>query len=61
MKSELKYRNLSESLNELLYRADPKKFTATYVNVAIEKLYGYSVEEWLRDPSLWENLIHADE
>jgi len=60
-KSEQKYKGLSESLNELVYRADPKTFVATYVNVAVERLYGYSVEEWLRDPSLWENLIHPDD
>lgn len=56
-----KYRNLAESLNELVYRADPETFVATYVNKAIENFYGYTVKEWLKDPSLWESLIHPDD
>ncbi len=59
--SEAKYRNLTESLDELIYRADPETFVATYVNSAIETLYGYTVEEWLADPTLWERTIHPDD
>ncbi|MBW8042372.1 MAG: PAS domain S-box protein [Planctomycetes bacterium] len=59
--SEEKYRGLTESLNELVYRADPETFVLTYVNSAIERFYGYSVEEWLRTPNLWEDLVHPDD
>jgi len=59
--SEEKYRGLTESLNELVYRSDPETFAVTYVNNAVERFYGCSVEEWLSDPSLWENLIHPDD
>ncbi len=59
--SEEKYRNLAEGLKEVIYRADPETFVATYVNNAIESLYGYTIEEWLGDPSLWENTIHPDD
>jgi PAS domain S-box-containing protein len=34
---------------------------ASYVNKAIESLYGYTPEEWLEDPSLWENSIYPDD
>jgi len=59
--SEAKYRNLTESLDELVYRADPETFVTTYVNRAVEGIYGYTVEEWLRDPTLWESSIHPDD
>ncbi|MBU4012652.1 MAG: PAS domain S-box protein, partial [Proteobacteria bacterium] len=59
--SEGKYRNLTESLDELIYRADPKTFLATYVNRAVEKIYGYTVEEWLRDPTIRESTIHPED
>jgi PAS domain S-box-containing protein len=59
--SEEKYRCLTESLDELVYRADPNTFVATYVNNAVERFYGYSVEQWLREPNLWEDLIHPDD
>jgi hypothetical protein len=60
-KSEEKHRNLAESLNELIYRADPETFVSTYVNQAVERIYGNTVEEWLNDPSLWEQTIYPDD
>ena len=60
-KSEEKYRSLAENLNELVYRADPKTIVATYVNRAIEKIYGYTVDEWLKNPNLWVDTIHPDD
>lgn len=59
--SESKYRNLAENLDNLIYRADPETFAANYVNRAIHKIYGYSVEEWLNDPTLWEITIHPED
>ena len=37
LESEIKYRNLAESLSELVYRADPKTFKAleTKISVAV--------------------------
>jgi PAS domain S-box-containing protein len=59
--SEERYRNLAESLDQLIYRADAETFVATYVNSAVETLYGYTAEEWLADQTLWENTIHPDD
>ena len=59
--SEKKYRDFAEGLSALVYRADPKTFAARYVNKAVERLYGYTVQEWLDDPSLWEKSIHPDD
>ena len=59
--SEEKYRTLTESLHELVYRANPKTFAATYVNKAIESIYGYGAGEWLEDPTLWERSVHPDD
>jgi PAS domain S-box-containing protein len=59
--AETRYRSLAENLNVLVYRADPATLRATYVNRFVEDLYGYSAEEWLRDPTLWERSIHPDD
>jgi len=56
--SEKKYRQLSEGLNELIYRADPKTLQPNYVNKAVEDIYGYTVTEWIKNPALWENTLH---
>ncbi|MFC2048587.1 PAS domain S-box protein [Elusimicrobiota bacterium] len=59
--SEYRYRNLTESLNELVYRANPKTFETTYANRAIEKIYGYTAEDWIKNPGLWENNIYPED
>ncbi|MBF0163777.1 MAG: PAS domain S-box protein [Magnetococcales bacterium] len=59
--SELRYRTLTENLNDLIYRADPLTLAATYVNHAVECVSGYTVEEWLADPKIWDRLIHQDD
>ena len=59
--SEGKYRNLTESLDELIYRADPETLGNTYVNRAVEGIYGYTVEEWLGDPTLRGSAIHPED
>ena len=59
--SEEKFRNLTESLSEVIYRADPRTLMVTYVNSVIESLYGYSAQEWLSDPALWKRTIHPED
>lgn len=60
-KSEAHYRNLTESLEQLVYCADPETLAALFVNNAVERYYGITVEEWLNDPTLWESTIHPDD
>ncbi|UGV41604.1 PAS domain S-box protein [Methanococcoides orientis] len=60
-RSEENYRNLTESLNELIYRANPETLVSTYVNKAVEKIYGYTVDMWLDDPYIWEKTIYHDD
>ncbi|MHC4623698.1 MAG: PAS domain S-box protein [Planctomycetota bacterium] len=59
--SQERYRELAENLKELVYRANPITFEPTYVNKAIENIYGYTPEEWLANPCLWESTIHPDD
>lgn len=59
--SEEKYKTLAENLKELIYRADPDTFVTSYINSSVENIYGYTVEEWLRDPELWTTTIHPDD
>lgn len=59
--SERKYHVLCENFKEVVYQADIDTLRATYVNSAIEKVYGYSRDEWLRDPKLWENTIFPED
>ncbi len=59
--SEKKYRDLTENMRELIYVADPTTFVTTYINRAVEEVYGYTQKEWLSDNTLWEKTIHPDD
>ncbi|MBI1423503.1 MAG: PAS domain S-box protein [Gammaproteobacteria bacterium] len=60
-KSEQRYRTLTENLSEIIYRADPHTLVTTYINRAVEKIFGYTVEEWLREPTLWEQCLYPED
>ncbi|WP_342305166.1 PAS domain S-box protein [Methanolobus sp. ZRKC5] len=57
MESEKKYRELTENISELVYCMNPGTFAVTYINQAVEDIFGYTVEEWLSNPDSWESSI----
>lgn len=61
LSSEEKYRNLTEGLSVVIYIADPDTLSPKYVNEAVENVYGYTVDEWLEIPNIWEQTIHPDD
>ena len=60
-RSEAKYREIAETVEELIYRADPQTLEPLFVNGAVEKFYGYTVEVWLNSPGLWKEHIHPED
>lgn len=59
--SETKFRVITENLKELIYRADCETLAVNYVNKAVEDIYGYTPEERLKQPRIWEETIHPDD
>jgi len=57
----MSFRKLTETIPEIIYRADPITFQATYINPAVERIFGYSPQEWLADPELRVKSIHPDD
>jgi PAS domain S-box-containing protein len=57
--AEARYRTLVEQLPAITYRysIDPQGHT-TYISPQVEKLLGYTVDEWMSDPDLWWKAIH---
>lgn len=60
-KSQEIYWRLTESLDDLIYRAHPETLEPTYVNSAVQKIYGYSPKEWLSTSNLWFSCIHPED
>jgi diguanylate cyclase (GGDEF)-like protein/PAS domain S-box-containing protein len=56
------YRQLVERLPVVVYTAEPgQNGRWRYVSSQIEKILGYSSEEFLADPKLWGRLLHPDD
>ncbi len=61
LESETSYRNLTERVPAIIYRAElDERGTTTYVSPAIETL-GYSPAEWLAQPSIWSDSLHPED
>ena len=61
--SENRYLNLVETLPAIVYSEDVtgSGLQIMYINSLVERLLGISQDEWLKDPSVWLDAIHADD
>jgi diguanylate cyclase (GGDEF)-like protein/PAS domain S-box-containing protein len=56
------YRRLVERLPAIIYTAEMgERGRWRYVSPQVEKILGYSPEEWIADPGLWVSLLHPDD
>ena len=60
--SETRYRSLLENIPTITYinSSDTDSFTQ-YVSPQVEKLLGYSQEEFIQDKTLWTKILHPDD
>jgi PAS domain S-box-containing protein len=59
--SESHHRQVLDSLPVVVYRAAPSPpHESIYVNRAVESL-GFTLEEWLARPDMWESRLHPDD
>ena len=60
--AEERYRTLVERLPAVSYVAEAGVGRAwRYVSPQIERMLGYTPEEWLADPTLWSRCVHPDD
>ncbi len=60
--AEGRYRNLVEQLPAVSYIAEPgPKGAWAYVSPQLERMLGFSQEEWTADPTLWARRIHPED
>ncbi len=56
------YRSIVEHIPAVTYiDAVNEQASAVYVSPQIERLLGYSQQEWLADPDLWSKTLHPDD
>lgn len=60
-RQQRQFRQLHESLGEVLWMATPDFHTMVYVSPAFATLYGRSPEALLARPGLWREVVHPDD
>ena len=59
--SEQRYRDLIQGLDAIVWEADARTLTFSFVSRRAETVLGYPVERWLREPDFWARRIHPDD
>jgi len=59
--AEDRFRTLVEQLPAITFIEDHATSEILYVSPQIEAIYGYTAEEWMADPTLWEARLHPDD
>ncbi|MGC9357627.1 MAG: GAF domain-containing protein [Anaerolineae bacterium] len=60
-RSQENYASLVNSIDGIVWEADPQTFQFTFVSEQAERLLGYPVERWTREPNFWEEHLHPDD
>jgi len=59
--SELRYRSFIENFHGIAYRGDIRTFTPVFFHGAVEKITGYTEQEFLAANPRWNQVIHPDD
>jgi PAS domain S-box-containing protein len=64
-RAEERYRLLVEEMPAISYLAEtapaPEPWPTRYISPQIERILGFTPEEWLADPTRWSRLLHPDD
>ena len=55
------YRESTTDVRACIWEADPETFQFTYVSHGAERLFGYTLEQWLTRTTFWVDMLHPDD
>ncbi|ATP55881.1 hypothetical protein CPT03_05085 [Pedobacter ginsengisoli] len=59
--SQLRIESLINTIDGIVWEANPNTFEFTFISKKVEDILGYTVEEWLSTPTFWADHIHLDD
>ncbi len=59
--SEERLDSILGAIEDVIWSMDCTMSTTFYLNAAVEKIYGYSMSDFLGDPHLWRKVIHPED
>jgi two-component system, cell cycle sensor histidine kinase and response regulator CckA len=59
--AEARYRELVESVQAIVWRADVRTMRFSFVSHEAEALLGYPVRRWIEEPAFWRDHVHPED
>ncbi len=59
--TESRLSSILSSLEDIVWSQHPGTFDVLFINPAVERVFGYPPEAFLKDPLLWFDAIHPDD
>ncbi len=59
--SEQRYRSLIDSVACVLWESNADGSNVSFISQSVERLLGYSVSDWYKNPLFWRELLHKDD
>jgi protein-histidine pros-kinase len=59
--SQQQYEGLINSIDGIVWEADPQSLHFTFVSNQAERLLGYPTNQWLMEPNFWQEHIHPED
>lgn len=56
-----RFRDLVNSVEGIVWEADAQSFVFSFVSEQAERILGYPVEQWLREPTFWKDHLHSED
>ena len=60
-KSQQRYKTLVNSIDGIVWEADPNTFQFTFISKQAKRFLGYPLKDWLNNPTFWADHIHPDD
>ncbi len=61
VESHRQFESLVQTVDGIVWEADADNFEFSFISDQVQHILGYTPEEWLADPSFWQNHIHPDD
>jgi len=59
--SQIRIESLINTIDGIVWECDAENFRFSFISRKVEKILGYTVEEWMSSPTFWEDHIHPDD
>ncbi|MFV8334238.1 PAS domain S-box protein [Flavobacterium sp. GSP14] len=61
LKSQQRIESLINTIDGIVWECDAKTFSFNFISKKVEKILGYSAEEWVQNETFWLDHIHPDD